>query len=70
MIDDILSGDREKDAKSRLQEWSQRNLGYTPIYETISMEGPDHAKLELITTLLLNELHALEHLEVIDQPRC
>lgn len=44
IIGPILSGDREKDAKSRLQEWSQRNLGLTPIYETTATEGPDHAK--------------------------
>lgn len=44
IISIILSDDLEKDAKSRLQEWSQRNLGQTPIYETTATEGPDHAK--------------------------
>jgi len=31
--------------------------------------GPDHAKPELITTLLLNELHALEHLDSAHMPQ-
>jgi ribonuclease III len=44
IIGAILGGDREKDAKSRLQEWSQHNLGLTPIYEITATEGPDHAK--------------------------
>jgi ribonuclease-3 len=31
-----------KDAKSRLQEWSQAELRETPSYVTISATGPDH----------------------------
>jgi len=33
-----------RDAKSLLQEWSQARYHVTPVYETIQMEGPDHAK--------------------------
>jgi len=33
-----------KDAKSRLQEWSQKRLHATPTYRTVAEEGPDHAK--------------------------
>jgi ribonuclease III len=44
VISDILRDERDKDPKSRLQEWSQRHIGQTPVYETIRMEGPDHAK--------------------------
>ncbi len=33
-----------KDAKTRLQEWSQATLRITPRYVTVSAEGPDHAK--------------------------
>jgi ribonuclease III len=43
-LEDILSMERDKDPKSRLQEWAQRNLGATPTYETIRTTGPDHAK--------------------------
>jgi len=31
-----------KDAKSRLQEWSQATLKQTPAYNTIATSGPDH----------------------------
>ena len=31
-----------KDAKSRLQEWSQAELKQTPTYMTVSTTGPDH----------------------------
>ena len=34
-----------KDAKSRLQEWSQSNLGVSPRYRVLAEEGPDHDKL-------------------------
>lgn len=34
-----------KDAKSRLQEWSQATLQITPRYVTVRAEGPDHAKV-------------------------
>lgn len=43
-LDDILKRATDKDAKSLLQEWSQAELGLTPIYRTIASEGPDHAK--------------------------
>ncbi|HUW08949.1 MAG TPA: ribonuclease III [Anaerolineae bacterium] len=33
-----------KDAKSRLQEWSQKELHATPKYRTVAEVGPDHAK--------------------------
>ncbi len=30
--------------KSQLQQWAQRELGGTPIYELLDEKGPDHAK--------------------------
>jgi ribonuclease-3 len=40
----ILSGRRDQDPKSLLQEWAQsENLG-TPYYQTIGAFGPDHDK--------------------------
>ena len=33
-----------KDAKSRLQEWSQGEWQLTPTYRTVEQRGPDHAK--------------------------
>lgn len=43
-LEKILQFELDKDAKSRLQEWSQANMGTTPTYETIDSRGPDHAK--------------------------
>jgi ribonuclease-3 len=40
----LLHKESDKDAKSRLQEWSQQSLGLTPRYFMISSSGPDHAK--------------------------
>jgi ribonuclease-3 len=35
----------DRDAKSRLQEWSQGLLGITPRYRLVAAEGPDHARV-------------------------
>jgi ribonuclease-3 len=40
----ILQANLDRDAKSRLQEWSQSALGVTPRYRLVGTEGPDHAK--------------------------
>lgn len=40
----ILSGNRDKDPKSMLQEWAQSQGLGTPYYKTVSSFGPDHAK--------------------------
>jgi ribonuclease-3 len=36
--------DAPKSAKSRLQEWSQRNRGVRPSYRVLGAEGPAHAQ--------------------------
>jgi ribonuclease-3 len=41
-----------KDARSRLQEWSQAHLSLTPIYRTRSTSGPDHNKEFLIEVMI------------------
>jgi ribonuclease-3 len=43
-IDHVLAEERDRDAKSILQEWSQAERGITPRYRTVDEEGPDHAK--------------------------
>ena len=53
-IDDILSQELEKDAKSLLQEWSQARLGLTPVYHTVDTRGLDHAK-EFILKVMIGE---------------
>lgn len=41
-----------KDAKSRLQEWVQSELGVTPRYKTVSTQGPDHARVFVVQVTL------------------
>ena len=41
----ILEAESYVDAKSRLQEWTQAELGRTPAYQIVDEEGPDHAKV-------------------------
>jgi len=43
--DEIDSRRAAKDAKSRLQEYTQAHLRITPSYRIINQEGPDHAKI-------------------------
>lgn len=43
-IDGIIAKRSYQDAKSRFQEVAQEKRGATPSYETLSEEGPDHAK--------------------------
>ncbi len=40
----ILTAELDRDSKSRFQEWSQAELGFTPRYRTIKATGPDHAR--------------------------
>lgn len=41
-----------KDARSRLQEWSQANHNITPLYRLVSATGPDHNKEFLIEVVI------------------
>lgn len=41
----IMQANLDRDAKSRLQEWSQGTLGVTPRYKLVATEGPDHARM-------------------------
>jgi ribonuclease-3 len=43
-VERTLSGNLDKDAKSRLQELAQGRMHRTPHYETVAESGPDHAK--------------------------
>jgi len=44
VAEQILALSADWDAKSRLQEWSQAELGVTPTYRIVAEKGPDHAK--------------------------
>ncbi len=52
----ILSSEADKDAKSRLQEWAQAELGVTPRYRIVGEYGPDHAKTFIAEVLLGEEV--------------
>lgn len=41
-----------KDARSRLQEWSQAEHGLTPTYAVLSVDGPDHERQYLVEVRL------------------
>lgn len=44
-IDTVIAKRSYQDAKSRFQERAQEKRGITPVYETLSEVGPDHAKV-------------------------
>jgi ribonuclease III len=44
VLEAMVREQSDKDAKSRLQEWSQSVLNLTPIYRTVRVTGPDHAR--------------------------
>lgn len=51
-IDEIIDGQLYYDAKSRFQEMVQDKFGITPVYDTISETGPDHAKAFIVGTYI------------------
>lgn len=54
-VERVMEEERDRDAKSILQEWSQAKHGLTPRYRTVHAEGPDHARQFTI------EVHIGEH---------
>lgn len=53
--DRIVGDQKDRDAKSILQEWCQAQRGTTPHYRTINAVGPDHAKLFTVEVFLGDE---------------
>jgi len=51
-----MAAEADWDAKSRLQEWSQAELGVTPRYRIVAEVGPDHAKTFVAQVLLDGEV--------------
>ncbi|HNX10653.1 MAG TPA: ribonuclease III [bacterium] len=54
----ILSNELYLDPKSKFQELAQEKEGVTPIYKTLSEEGPDHEKVFTVGLYLNEELVA------------
>lgn len=53
----ILREATAKDAKSRLNEWSQKAMGREPVYRDIEMSGPEHAPAFVIEVWIGDEVY-------------
>ncbi len=53
--ENILSTEKDQDAKSLLQEWAQANVGKTPRYYDVAATGPDHLKVFTVEVRLGDE---------------
>ena len=51
-LEQIINSEADKDAKSHLQELSQRHLQITPTYRTLAEEGPDHARAFTVAAVI------------------
>lgn len=58
-IPEILDGEADKDAKSLLQELSQKQRRITPTYRTIGERGPDHAKEFTVASMIGKETYGV-----------
>jgi ribonuclease-3 len=58
-IAEILESEADKDAKSRLQELSQKERKITPTYRTVGERGPDHAKEFTVAAVIGKETYGL-----------
>jgi ribonuclease-3 len=56
-LDLIMKADMAKDAKSRLQEWSQTTLGVVPTYRVVNVTGPEHAPEFTVQVLMRDALY-------------
>lgn len=52
VLPDLVEAAAAKDAKSRLQEWSQSEFRETPRYHTLAQAGPDHDKLFTVAVMI------------------
>jgi len=48
----VLAAALAKDARSRLQEWSQAEFSLTPTYHVLTVDGPDHERQYLVEVRL------------------
>jgi len=55
-LDEILKNELYVDPKSKFQELAQEKEGVTPVYKTLSEEGPDHEKMFTVGLYLGEEL--------------
>lgn len=55
-IPDIIENRLDIDPKSKLQEIAQEILNFTPIYELVSANGPDHSKNFVMSVKIRNKV--------------
>lgn len=51
----LMEREFDKDPKSRLQEWTQKHLNKTPVYDVVNSTGPDHDKTFIIAVYIDNK---------------
>jgi ribonuclease-3 len=56
--DQILTGRRDQDPKSLLQEWAQSEGLGTPYYQTVAALGPDHDKTFQVAVIIGGKIYA------------
>jgi ribonuclease-3 len=59
MLDEMIRAQSDKDAKSRLQEWSQSVLNLTPAYRTVRVTGPDHERDYTIEVVIGDKVYGV-----------
>jgi ribonuclease-3 len=57
VLDEIQTTEADKNAKSRLQELSQKHRQITPAYRTLGERGPDHARQFTVAALIADEVY-------------
>jgi len=55
-LEEILKNELYVDPKSKFQEIAQEKVGVTPVYKTLSEEGPDHEKIFTVGLFLGEEM--------------
>ena len=56
-VDHIVVENRDRDPKSHLQEYTQANGLGTPVYVTVSVNGPDHARTYEVNVLVSDAVY-------------
>ena len=59
VVESLLARGGSKDAKSMLQELMQGEIGVTPLYEVVAVEGPDHQRLFTTHVLVDGEVRGI-----------
>lgn len=61
VLPDLVEAAAAKDAKSRLQEWSQSEFRETPRYQTVGASGPDHERTFTVQVFIGDAVWGVGH---------